>query len=223
MKPVPSHLRLPALLIAALLIVMLSGCARTPSGIGIAPSRVIEVEMTLSAPVNEAYHYYMVIDTDGGGAGPMPVVIGDTPGQGWVTGSATHFVEYHRGQFTLYKFLSLGDFQYVRIGAPIRFSVSGNVISFAIDLSDLEATGESVDVNLITLDDPFDQHRTIDALITAGTSALNIDITRNDTIDNARLGFIEQPDDLLSNGIPAPSTDVTRPLDMIGWSIEVDI
>ncbi|GEM_PF-1808523 len=219
-----NDVRLAALLMAALIVTLLAGCARSPEGTVVAPVRAVTVEITLAAPPSNNLYYHMVIDTAGGGAGPIPVFPGSTPGQGWVTGSATHFVRYHQGQFTLFKFLDFDQFQFVQIGTPLRADVQGQKISFTIDLNDLGVTGNSIDVNFITLDDPFGERRTIDALITAGTSALNLDITKDDTISNARLGFIEAPDDLRNeNGTPVPVTDANRALDMIDVSIGIDI
>jgi hypothetical protein len=51
-----------------------------------------------------------------------------------------------------------------------------------------------------------------------------VSVIQDDTINNARVGFPEQPDDLLDeNGVHVPTTDRTRPLDMTDWSIGIDI
>ncbi len=222
LKPV----RLTALLIVVLTLVMLSGCARAPKGGPIVAVRAFTVELTLAGPINNAVHYYTAIDVDGGITGPVPVFPGIIPGQGWVTGAATHYVEYTGGQFTLYEFLPKGQFQNaVRIGAPIRSSAQGNTLSFTIDLNDIAATGQLINVNFITVDDPLGQHRTIDALLVGSASVFPVDITRDDTFNNARLGDAEQPNDLLNeNGTGVLTTDTTRSLDMIpGWRIDIDI
>lgn len=213
--------------LTALLTCALSGCARWPEGTPLKPVRPFTVELTLAAPINDDFYYYTVIDVDGGGPGPLPVFPGITPGQGWVMGPATHFVQYHRGKFTLYQFLPRGQFQnFAGMGEPIQPSAQGNKLSFTIDLNDLAVAGDSIDVNFITVDDPLIQHRTTDALYEGGASVLNVVITEDDTINNARLGFPEPPDsdDLLNeNGVHVDATDITRPLDMRNWSIEVDI
>lgn len=214
-------LTLPAVI---LLTALAAGCARTPADGGLARVRSVTVELAFAAPVNEDMYYFAVIDAEGGGPGPIPVFPGITPGQGWVTGAATHFVEYHQGRFTIYKFLDFNQFQYVQIGTPIRFNAGAQSLSFTVDLNDLAITGESLDINFITLDRPFEERRTIDALFHGGASALNLDISRDNTTNNAQVGFIEQPDDLRNeNATPVPTTDLTRPLDMTGWSIAVDI
>jgi len=213
-----------ALCVGALTALAFSGCARTPEGSVIIPVRAFTVTLTTAAAVNDDFYYYTVIDTEGGGAGPLPVFPGVIPGQGWVTGSATHFVEYHRGQFTLCKFLDLDQFQYVRIGTPINASASGQTITFTIDLNDLEANGESIDLNFITMDYPLAQRRSIDALIAGSASTLNLLVTSDSDPDNDSFGSLEQPDDLLNeNGSPAATTEITRPLDMIGWRLRIDI
>jgi len=223
--------RLPALLIAILSVALISGCARSPVGTVLARVKPLTVNLTFDAPLNDKFHYYTVIDTDGGGTGPIPVFPGIAPGLGWVTGSATHFVEYYRGVFTLCQFVPAGQFvQFRQIGTPISPSVGSQTLSFTIDLNDLAVPGDSIDVNFITVGDPLDnpliQHRTIDAVYEGGASVLNVSVTKDDTIDNARLGYPEPPfsDDLLNeNGVHVDATDITRPLDIRGWSIGIDI
>lgn len=212
------------LCVGALAALAFSGCARTPEGSVIVPVRAFTVTLTMAAAVNDEFYYYTLIDTEGGGSGPLPVFPGVIPGQGWVTGSATHFIECHGGQFTLYKFLDLDQFQYVRIGTPINTSASGQSITFTIDLNDLEATGESVDLNFMTVDYPLAQRRTIDALIAGSASTLNLLITSDSDPDNDSFGSLEQPNDLLNeNGSPVATTSANGPLDMISWRIRIDI
>jgi len=219
-----NHTRFPALLIAILSAALLSGCARAPKGPGLTRVRAFTVDLILATQVNPEFHYYTVIDTDGGGAGPIPVFPGLAPGLGWVTGSATHFVDYYRGQFTIYQFIPAGQFvQFTQVGTPIRSSAAGQTLSFTIDLNDIAVTSDSIDVNFITVDD-LSQNRTIDALYEGGASVLNVSVIQDDTINNARVGSPEQPNDLLNeNGTPVPTTDITRPLDMTDWTIGVDI
>lgn len=217
---------LRALLVSALTVGMLSGCARAPSGSKLIPVREFTVQIVLAGPINDAFHYYTAIDVDGGITGPVPVFPGIIPGQGWVTGSVTHYVEYTGGQFTIWQFVPKGQFQTaVRIGSPIRSTAQGNTLSFTIDLNDLAATGQFINVNFITIDDPLAQHRTIDALLVGSATLFQIDITKDDTYNNARLGDVEQPNDLLNeNGTVVLTTDTTRSLDMIpGWTVDINI
>lgn len=220
-------MRFSALLMAILSVALLSGCARSPEGTLLTPVRPLTVSLTFDAPINPEFHYYTVIDTVGGDAGPMPVFPGIAPGLGWVTGSATHFVEYYRGNFTLYEFFPAGQFvQFRQSGTPISPSVGGRTLSFTIDLNDLAIPGDSIDVNFITVgtpdDDPFSQHLAIDALFAGEASALIVDLTRDDGPNNTTVPVEQQGDLLDENGYSGvPDTDRTRALDMIDWSIEL--
>lgn len=94
-----------ALLACGLALALVGGCARggetTPTG----PSVVVDFLVQMKAAVNEAYYYFIPIDTDGdlGVDGPIPVAAGPYWGNGWGTGSFTHFVMYHLGQYELYR------------------------------------------------------------------------------------------------------------------------
>ncbi len=58
-----------------------------------------------AAPVNDAFYYFIALDADGdfGADGPLPVAAGPRWGNGWGTGSMTHFVEYHQGRYELFR------------------------------------------------------------------------------------------------------------------------
>ncbi len=94
---------LVALLIAAL--AGLSGCARGgEGGISPVPEAVLEIVWQMAGPVNDDFYYYVAFDTDQdeGADFPVPVASGPYWGNGWGTGSITHFLEYHAGQYQLY-------------------------------------------------------------------------------------------------------------------------
>lgn len=116
---------LTAALAAALL---LGGCARGGEEEPIVPSRVVEFFVTFSAPIQDAFYYYIAIDADGdfGADGPLPVAAGPNWGNGWGTGSLTHYVEYHLGRYELYR--ATLQPQLVRAGGGIT-AVSGTPLS----------------------------------------------------------------------------------------------
>ena len=93
-----------ALLLATMIIV--SGCARTGSSGGpTIPERVLSFTATYRGPVSDLFHYFVALDADGdfGVDGPLPVAAGPYWGNGWGTGSITHFVQYHQGQYDLFR------------------------------------------------------------------------------------------------------------------------
>jgi len=66
---------------------------------------VVEVLVRFARPVNDAHYYFAAFDTDGdlGADGPLPVAAGPRWGNGWGTGSFTHFVQYHQGRYDLFR------------------------------------------------------------------------------------------------------------------------
>ncbi|MFP4250152.1 MAG: hypothetical protein ACLFU7_10870 [Armatimonadota bacterium] len=88
------------LLVAALL----GGCARGGEGESIVPETVIDFAVTFAGPVQDSFYYYIAIDADDdfGTDGPLPIAAGPDWGNGWGTGSLTHYVEYRQGRYELF-------------------------------------------------------------------------------------------------------------------------
>jgi hypothetical protein len=84
---------------------LLGGCARGGDEQPVVPEVVLEVMMRFARAVDDASYYYAAFDTDGdfGADGPLPVAAGPRWGNGWGTGSLTHFVEYHQGRYELFR------------------------------------------------------------------------------------------------------------------------
>ncbi len=96
-----------ALLLAAAVIASaaaISGCARGGEGQQVVPEVVLEITVTFAGPIEDAFYYFFALDIDGdfGADGPVPVVAGPDWGNGWGTGSITHYVEYHQGRYELF-------------------------------------------------------------------------------------------------------------------------
>ncbi|MGE5531751.1 MAG: hypothetical protein ACM3VW_06535 [Bacteroidota bacterium] len=95
--------------VLALLVVpiALSGCARGGEGAQVGPSVVVDFYARFAGPINDAYYYFIPIDADGdlGQDGPVPVAAGPFWENGWGTGSFTHYIEYHQGQYNVYRTL----------------------------------------------------------------------------------------------------------------------
>ncbi len=93
-----------AVLLASLALT-LTGCARGGEGPSIVPEVILDIMVRFAAPVNDAFYYFIALDADGdfGADGPLPVAAGPRWGNGWGTGSMTHFVEYHQGRYELFR------------------------------------------------------------------------------------------------------------------------
>jgi hypothetical protein len=95
--------RLPLL---ALALLPLAGCARVGSGGGgQIPEWTLRFIVDFAAPVTDPFYYFVAIDADNdlGLDGPLPVAAGPYWGNGWGTGSITHFIQYHQGQYSVYR------------------------------------------------------------------------------------------------------------------------
>lgn len=206
---------------------MLAGCAKFPAGS--TPTTVREMSFTIEfrGPINDNDWYFVPIDNTGGGLGPVPVFPGIVVGQGWVTGSATHYVQYHQRQYTVFRITSLEPFLSEPIGAPVRSTVpatGGKTLQFTIDLNAISATGDSVDFNIITTDRPFDNIRLLDGLGRTGTEFVNVDILTNRTITNSEGISPETSGDVLDqNRNIQPSNSQTDPLDITDWSVTLNV
>ncbi|HEY3396851.1 MAG TPA: hypothetical protein VGM19_04245 [Armatimonadota bacterium] len=95
-----------AALAGALLVCLLAGCANQGSLGGLTqPTALLSASFTMAGPIDENAYYFMALDTlDNHGASfPVPVAAGPFWGNGWGTGTITHYVQYHLGQYNLYK------------------------------------------------------------------------------------------------------------------------
>lgn len=215
-----------AILVTVLTAMWLTGCARTPAGVLPRTVREMTFSISFNGPINDDDFYFVPIDIAGGGVGPVPVFPGLVAGQGWVTGSATHYVQYHQRQYTVFQVNSLQPFQSTPIGVPIRSVLpqpGGQNLQFTIDLNALGVTSSTIDVNIITTNQPLSNVRLLDGLGIRGNDFLNIDITFSRTIRNSDRN-VEGPDDVLNeDAIVQPTTDQTRPLDIVDWTISTTI
>ena len=208
-------------------LILIAGCARFPDGTSTTTVREISFQIEFNGPINDNNFYFVPIDTAGGALGPTPVFPGFTTGEGWVTGSATHYVQYHQRQYTLFKITSLQPFIAEPAGVPVRSTLpefGGRVLNFTLDLNTIAAAGQSIDANIITTDQPFDNVRFLDGLGPGGTDFLTIDITNDRTVTNTDFGTLETAADVLDQNRQrqAPSP-LINPLDIVDWRITVDI
>ena len=222
---------LSAVMVLALTI-LLGGCARFPTGVGTTTLREMSFTIDFDAPINDDYYYFVAIDTSGGGDGPVPVFPGvGVPGQGWVTGSADFFVQYHARQYTVNKVSLNPAFVTSPFGAPIRSTIpdaGSKTLRFTIDLNAIGATGPSVDINIIAVSDKEASDRLLDGLGVGGTQFLSeVNIQSDRTITNLEDSL--QPEtshDVLDQNqtiVPGQPTPQTAPLDIVNWTITTDV
>lgn len=103
MRKVPGALW--PLLIFVVAALLLSGCGRGGEGQVIGPQVVLDIYARMAGPINDAFYYFIPLDIDGdfGRDGPVPVAAGPYWQNGWGTGSFSHFVEYHLGQYSVFR------------------------------------------------------------------------------------------------------------------------
>jgi len=209
------------------LMILISGCARSPEG-GVSTGRRLIITMTVAGVIDPNYHYYVAFDTTGTTTpGPLPVV-GPPWGNGWGTGNITHYVVFDalqpQGGYGVYRIPSgtdlLGN---VYVGPPISVSIppaGANKLQFTIDLAQLaspEIPAENIDmvnINFITTDKlPLDPNTPIqkyyDGLGQTGNDFIQISVQTNQSYSNARANIEGRGD------VPLPN------LDIIDWTIEV--
>ena len=218
--------RISILFIATLIA---AGCARFPEGSTPTTIREMSFNIEFNGPINDTDWYFIPIDSAGGGTGPVPVFPGIAVGEGWVTGSATHYIQYHQRQYTVFEITSLQPFASKYIGSPLRVTVPDagqNTLQFTIDLNQIGATGDTLDFNIICTDQPFGSVRLLDALGRLGNDFANVDIRTNQPITNSEGLNPESPDvlDVLDqNRSIQQSNDQTKPLDITDWSVTLNL
>jgi len=172
----------------------LGGCARG-SGPGVVPEVVLEIVWQMAGPVDDSSYYYVAFDADDEGADfPVPVAAGPYWGNGWGTGSITHFLEYHAGAYQLYR----ADLNVV----PRH--LSGGFLGVVGDVTGGDAGEYTITVSAIALG----------AVPLTGTGAVSA--VTNDSDQNA--GTLELATDAAGNTIAGsvsftPAANGGRPLD----------
>lgn len=220
--------RLIAIILSLVSALLCSGCARSPEG-GPQPTRRLLIEMRVAGAINPNYFYYIAFDNDGDPNDGPEAVVGPPWGNGWGTGSITHFVQFSgslpQGGYGLFRITDDTLLGKVYLGPPV-FRVTptagGDTLRFAIDLDDIivppQTSGsdiETLGINFITTDitpsDPsFIGPRQWDAL---GDRSSNTYI---------RLNII--PGRIVSNtteGLEPEGDTANANLDIVDWSIEV--
>jgi hypothetical protein len=208
---------------------LVGGCARTPVGSSANTVRGLGFQISFNGPINDNYYYYVAIDTQGLGQGPLPVFTNPevSSGDDWVTGSANYYVQYHQRQYTVFRIDRLNPLQATPIGTPVRAvypDPGGNNLNFTVDLDSISATGSSVDVNIIALNQLAPEGRLLDALGPLGNDFVNVDIGATRTYRNAETTRPEGTDDVLNqNANPVQPAEAIKPIDILDWTITTNI
>jgi len=175
--------------------VVIGGCARG-SGPGVVPEVVLEIVWQMAGAVDDSCYYYVAFDADDdeGADFPVPVAAGPYWGNGWGTGSITHFLEYHAGTYQLYR----ADLNVV----PRQ--LSGGFLDVLGDVTGGDAGEYTITVSSITLG----------VVTLTGTGAISA--VTNDSDQNA--GTLELATDAAGNTIAGsvsftPAANGGRPLD----------
>lgn len=214
--------------IAAMLVIIAAGCARTPDGSTPVTGNRLIITMTVAGEIDPNYNYYVAFDTSGTPSpGPLPVV-GPPWGNGWGTGSITHYVVFNatqpQGGYGVYSITPgtnlLGS---TYLGPPISTIIppqGANKLQFTIDLGQLATTtlpAEDIDVvninfiatDIVPLDPNFPGPKFYDALGQTGSDFISISVRTSQLYNNTQANIEPQGD------VPLPN------LDIVDWSVEV--
>lgn len=219
-----------ALLCAALLA---TGCARTPTGAVRAPARQIVLEVTVAGRIQPNLQYYLALDLDADpNTGPLPV-IGPPWGNGWGTGSITHYVVIRGGQALVFRVRPntnlletepLGrpfDFRPPTPAAPGRIVVTLDLDTLVTPATELPTfTYNVIATDLTPLDPQFPGPKLVDGFGRSGNQFVTLSALQNRTFANGDLSPpLETPDD----AIRAPDlTPANAPdLDIADWRVEI--
>ena len=208
--------------------------------------------MTVAGTIDPNDYYFVAFNTSnvanptaGLTGGPCPVVT--SGGNGFVSGAATQYVEYHgTNSFAIYSFTpgtNLYTAQYV--GSPSQFQVTSNTLQFRIPLSYLATSSipvtsiNHIQINFLNYDNINNSvlfsavH--FDALGNSLPSSgqLNDYITistgqgatyNNTTEDIEPEGDVEQttPSGIGYQQDPNEGSTADQSLDIVGWSVQVE-
>jgi hypothetical protein len=215
-------------LIAALISLLVSGCARYPTSPSHITGKRLVITLTVAGEINPNYFYFVAFDISGQPTpGPLPV-IGAPWGNGWGTGAISSYVVYNQlqpqGGYGLYQIPPgtnlLGK---VYLGPPLSSvtpPAGSNKLQFTIDLGQLATDTipvdsiDTININFITTDilplsPDYSGPKYYDGLGSTGTSYITISAKTNQRYSNSQNDIEPEGD------CPIPD------LDIIDWSVEV--
>ncbi|MBI2299120.1 MAG: hypothetical protein HYU66_09305 [Armatimonadetes bacterium] len=194
---------------------LLGGCAAIPAGVQGALRQLLDLRMTVRGAVDENAYYLFVLDTNGRDSeGPEVIApLTNFLGNGRATGVYQHYVEYHQGQFELFRDQPEQEGQVVpprvALGQPFSFDSgsSQGTLRCSLDLNKVEAQGglktnaadpdiQQIEINFITVNEIVlpgslpPTPRQSDGLGTDGTNFITFRVNNGLVIGNTGL---EQP------------------------------
>jgi len=211
-----------ALFVSLLVVpVVVAGCAKGP-GAGVTPPLAVNrltVRITFDAPVNDNLYYFVAFDDDDNSAdGPLP--LRRPAPNGWGTGSFTTFVQYHFGQYQVFRHVVNPDQSVTDtpLNQPFSFTLpqGSNQIAFTLDMDNYWAADvDFLDINIITTDELItDSNLNIDKIFDGlgptGNDYVTIPIKANATFQNNEALIRE-----FAGDVPIPAIDITD------WRIEI--
>jgi hypothetical protein len=212
--------------------VLLVGCARYPAIVTPGAGKRLVITFELAAEVNPNYVYIVAfnpsVDVNPPVIGPIPV-IAPPWGNGFVAGTATHFVRWDSFQsprYLLYAFRAANLLEYFPIGSPVNFvevPPGGRRFQFELDLVQIAggtpvADLKSLQVNILTMNvvpQGTGGNKVWDALgdgrLPSGVNEyIKIPLTVNGVHNNTTFLGLEPQGDVIDPG-----------LDIVDWQIEV--
>jgi hypothetical protein len=217
--------------LASFLLIVSSGCARTPAGITGLPPRELILTMTVAGVISPGDFYFLALDFSGDPSqGPLPAV-GPPWGNGWGTGSITHYVRIFSNQAEVYHIRpGTNLLEADLLGRPFDYQppINNGSLVVTLDMDTLLPANSSistVNVNYITTDqvvvDPrFTGPKLVDAFGEDGSHYITIPIRTSRVFTNNDFpAVIEGPGDVLL--VPDRVHANSPNLDIVDWRAEV--
>lgn len=145
---------------------LLGGCAAIPAGVQGAVRQLLDLRMTVRGAVDENAYYLFVLDTNGRDSeGPEVIApLTNFLGNGRATGVYQRYVEYHQGQFELFRDQPEQEGQVVpprvALGQPFSFDAgsSQGTLRCSLDMNQLkdnvnDPAIQQIEINFITINE----------------------------------------------------------------------
>jgi hypothetical protein len=212
---------------------LVSGCARTPAGAVRAPARQLVLDLTVAGRIQPNLQYYLALDLGPDpNTGPLPVV-GPPWGNGWGTGSITHYVVIRGGQALVFRFRPgtnllatepLGrpfDFRPPTPAAPGRVIVTLDLDTLVTPATEVPTfTYNIIATDMTPLDPQFPGPKLVDAFGRSGNQFVTLSALQNRVFANDDLSPpVEPPDDVFR--APDLTAAPVPDLDIVDWRVEI--
>jgi hypothetical protein len=215
-------------------IPLLAGCARTPSGVSAMPPRQLVLQLTVAGRIQPNLQYYFAMDFEVDQSKGPVAVVGPPWGNGWGTGAITHYVVVRGNQAQVFHIVpnsnllkteSLGrpfDFRPPLPSAPGQVTVTLDTDTLVPPSTQLATFNYNIIATDITpLDPQFPGPKLVDAFGATGTQFVTISLTQNRVFANTDLDPpIERQGDVFQAPLLTPATGATD-LDIVDWSVAV--